>query len=158
MGNGLPLAATTASKALVDGFRAKNDYFNTCSASPLQAAVGLAVLDEIERGKLVDNAANIGAKLKSELDKRKEDCAFIGDVRAQGLFLVVEMIKDEATKTADAACASVISNRLKDKGFLTCTDGAYSNVVKIRPPLVFSDQHADEFLVAFDDVLSEINE
>jgi len=158
MGNGLPLAATTASKALVDGFRAKNDYFNTCAASPLQAAVGLAVLDEIERGKLVDNAGNIGARLKSELDKRKENCRFIGDVRGQGLFLVVEMIKEVATKTADAARASAITNRLKDKGFLTCIDGAYSNVVKIRPPLVFSDQDADEFLVAFDDILGEIDE
>lgn len=158
MGNGLPLAATTASKALVDGFRASNNYFNTCAASPLQAAVGMAVLDEIERGKLVDNAGKIGAKLKSELDKRKQKYEFIGDVRAQGLFLVVEMIKDVAAKTADAARATEVTNRLKDKGFLTCIDGAYSNVIKIRPPLVFSDQDADEFLAAFDEVLGEVNE
>ena len=158
MGNGLPLAATTASKALVDGFRAKTDHFNTCAASPLQAAVGLAVLDEIERGKLVDNAGNIGARLKSELDKRKQHYGFIGDVRGQGLFLVVEMIKDVATKTADAARALTITNLLKDKGFLTCIDGAYSNVVKIRPPLVFSDQDADEFLVAFDEILGKLDE
>ena len=71
MGNGLPLAATTASKMLVDGFRGKNAYFNTCASSPLQAAVGMAVLDEIERGKLCDNARKVGARLKRELDKRK---------------------------------------------------------------------------------------
>ncbi|MEX0824027.1 MAG: aminotransferase class III-fold pyridoxal phosphate-dependent enzyme, partial [Woeseia sp.] len=49
MGNGLPLAATAARKEFVDAFRAEKDYFNTCAATPLQAAVGMAVLDEIDR-------------------------------------------------------------------------------------------------------------
>jgi len=158
MGNGLPLAATTASKMLVDGFRGKNSYFNTCASSPLQAAVGMAVLDEIERGELCNNARKVGARLKMELDKRQQAYDFIGDVRRQGLFLVVEIIHPSEAKKAHAALASDIVNRLKEKGFLTNTDGALNNVVKIRPPLVFSDIDADEFLVAFDQVMSAINE
>ncbi len=158
MGNGLPLAATTASKMLVDCFRAKTSYFNTCASSPLQAAVGMAVLDEIERGKLCDNARKVGARLKTELGKRQEAYDFIGDVRSQGLFLVVEMIHHGEAKKAHAALASDIVNRLKEKGFLTNTDGALNNVVKIRPPLVFSDKDADDFLVAFDQTMGEIDE
>ncbi len=52
MGNGLPLAATAASRKLVEGFRAATRYFNTFASQPLQAAVGMAVIDVIERDGL----------------------------------------------------------------------------------------------------------
>ena len=156
MGNGLPLAATTASKTLVDAFRAQTDYFNTCAASPLQAAVGMAVLDEIERLGLVDHAAEVGAYLKTELGKRRERVASFGDVRGQGLFLAVEMVTDPDSKTPDAARAARVANALKDKGFLISTDGACNNILKIRPPLVFSRQDAEAFLVALDETLEEL--
>ena len=94
MGNGLPLAATAASKALVDGFRARTRYFNTFASSPLQAAVGMAVLDVIERDGLRENVARVGAGLKAALAERKKTCAAIGDVRGHGLFIGVEMVKD----------------------------------------------------------------
>lgn len=157
MGNGLPLAATAASKALVDGFRAKTRYFNTFASSPLQAAVGMAVLDVIEKDRLRENAGAVGAWLLEALVERKARCASIGDVRGQGLFLGVEMIKEGGRKTPDAALAFDFSNRLKDKGFLTSNDGAFGNVVKIRPPLVFSQNDATAFLEAFDATVAEIN-
>ena len=96
MGNGLPLAATAASKALVDGFRARTRYFNTFASSPLQAAVGMAVIDVIERDKLGENVARVGASLKAALGERKKTCAAIGDVRGHGLFIGVEMVKGNA--------------------------------------------------------------
>jgi 4-aminobutyrate aminotransferase-like enzyme len=68
------------------------------------------------------------------------------------------MIHHGEAKKAHAPLASDIVNHLKDKGFLTNTDGALNNVVKIRPPLVFSDKDADDFLVAFDQIMKEINE
>ena len=71
MGNGLPLAATAASRALVEGFRAATRYFNTFASSPLQAAVGMAVLDVIERDGLRENVAAVGAFLKAALGERK---------------------------------------------------------------------------------------
>ena len=94
MGNGLPLAAASASKALVDGFRAKTGYFNTFASSPLQAAVGMAVIDVIEKHSLRENARVVGTALHEALLERKAHCAFIGDVRGQGLFLAIEIIKD----------------------------------------------------------------
>ena len=67
------------------------------------------------------------------------------------------MVKDGAAKTPDPELAASFSNRLKDKGFLTAPAGVFANVVKIRPPLVFSQQDADDFLVAFDQVVGELN-
>ncbi len=156
MGNGLPLAATAAGKDFVDDFRANTDYFNTFSSSPLQAAVGMAVIDEIERLDLLRNATEVGGRLTNELEARLPRHPAIGDVRGCGLFIGVEMIGDTVSKEPDAAAAGRLSNLLKDKGFLVSNAGKFDNVLKIRPPLVFSDQDADEFLSAFDACLGEM--
>jgi 4-aminobutyrate aminotransferase-like enzyme len=154
MGAGLPLAATAASRALVETFRARTRYFNTFASSPLQAAVGLAVLDVIEDEGLIAGVAAVGAGLKQALADRKARWSAIGDVRGVGLFLGVEMV--DAAGDPDAALAVEVVNRLKDRGCLTGAAGALGNVVKIRPPLVFGEPHAALFLEAFDAVAGEL--
>jgi 4-aminobutyrate aminotransferase-like enzyme len=156
MGNGLPLSATAAPKEVVDAFRAEKDYFNTCASTPLQAAVGMAVLDEIERLGLLQNAAEVGARLTRELEHRIDAHDSIGDVRGRGLFISVEMVRDSATKEPDAALTGALCERLKDKGFLVSYSGKFDNVLKIRPPLVFTHANADEFLVAFDECMGNV--
>jgi 4-aminobutyrate aminotransferase-like enzyme len=155
MGNGLPLAATTASRALVETFRAKTRYFNTFASSPLQAAVGMAVLDEIERRDLRSNAASVGGALKASLSQRKGASDAIGDVRGHGLFVGVEMVRP-ADGSPDTDLAKRVINVLKDKGFLTSNAGAFGNVVKIRPPLIFSHENATDFLGAWDETIAEL--
>jgi 4-aminobutyrate aminotransferase-like enzyme len=156
MGNGLPLAATAASRSLVETFRGKTRYFNTFASSPLQAAVGMAVLDEIEVKGLKANAAAVGAPLHAALTQRKGTWEAIGDVRGEGLFIGVELVKAGDGRAPDAPLAIAMANRLKDKGFLTSNAGAYANVVKIRPPLVFSQGDAEAFLEAFDQTVDEL--
>lgn len=156
MGNGLPLAATAASQDLVARFRAATGYFNTFASSPLQAAVGMAVLDEIERLDLRRNAAQVGEALKTRLAERAPRWDFIGDVRGKGLFIGLEMVTSKAEKKPDVQRARTIANRLKDRGFLTSNAGAVGNILKIRPPLVFSQADADRFLEAFDATLESL--
>jgi 4-aminobutyrate aminotransferase-like enzyme len=158
MGNGLPLSATATRKEYVDAFRAEKDYFNTCAATPLQAAVGTAVIDEIERLDLVRNAAEVGDRLTAELKKRISRYDVIGDVCGYGLFLGVDLVKDKKSKEPDAKLALTLSDILKQKGFLTSYSGRFSNVLKIRPPLVFSQENADEFMVAFDECMDKVCE
>ncbi|MDG2044718.1 MAG: aminotransferase class III-fold pyridoxal phosphate-dependent enzyme, partial [Maricaulis sp.] len=157
MGNGLPLAATAASKDLVDTFRAKTRYFNTFASSPLQAAVGMAVLDQIESRDLINNAGHVGALLLSELQARQPRHAVIGDVRGCGLFLGIEMIKGDGDTDPDMDRAIEVGNKLKDRGFLTSHAGRFENIVKIRPPLVFGEAEARTFLEAFDDVMDNLD-
>jgi len=155
MGNGLPLAATAASRALIETFRTRTRYFNTFASSPLQAAVGMAVLDEIERRDLRSNVASVGAALKASLTQRKGASDTIGDVRGHGLFIGVEMVKP-ADGAPDTDLAKRAINLLKDKGFLTSNAGVFGNVVKIRPPLTFSHENATEFLGAWDETVAEL--
>jgi 4-aminobutyrate aminotransferase-like enzyme len=156
MGNGLPLAATAASQDLVARFRAATGYFNTFASSPLQAAVGMAVLDEIERLDLRRQAGEVGAALKARLVERAPRYDFIGDVRGRGLFVGLEMVRSKAGKEPDVLRARDIANRLKNRGFLTSNAGAIGNILKIRPPLVFSQEDADAFLDAFDATLDDL--
>jgi 4-aminobutyrate aminotransferase-like enzyme len=157
MGNGLPLAAAAASRKLVENFRAATGYFNTYASSPLQAAVGMAVLDVIERDQLLANAAATGAFLRQGLRACMQRCAAIGDIRGHGLFLGVEIVSDRQSKTPDRECAVDLVNRLKERGFLTSNAGAFGNVIKVRPPLVFRQEHAEAFLDAFGATLSDLD-
>lgn len=150
MGAGLPLAATCAKRDVVEVFRAEARYFNTFAASPLQGAVGLAVLDVIEDEGLVDHARTLGAELKAGLKQRLGHTPGLLDVRGKGLFLAAEFVDGDGEP--DAAHAFALVCALRREGFLTSVDGAFNNCVKIRPPLVLPREDAMAFLDAFDRV------
>ncbi|HOY77199.1 MAG TPA: aminotransferase class III-fold pyridoxal phosphate-dependent enzyme [Hyphomonadaceae bacterium] len=156
MGNGVPLAATAASRKLVETFRAATRYFNTFAASPLQAAAGMAVLDVVEQENLIEHAAVIGSWLKAELASRIALSPVVGDVRGQGLFVGVEIINPDDGSPAQETAVR-ICNRLKDKGFLTSSAGVLRNVIKIRPPLVLERVHGEGFLAAWDAVMENVS-
>lgn len=149
MGNGVPLAATATSAAILEGFRARIRYFNTFASSPLQAAAGLAVIDVIENEDLLTNARTMGARLFGGLTALRQDNERIGDIRARGLFLGVEIVHPGADRLPDPQRASHLANKLKDLGFLTTAAGALHNMIKIRPPMVFTAADADAFLAAW---------
>ena len=154
MGNGLPLAGVVASAELVGAFRSSTRYFNTFASSPLQAAVGQAVIDVIERENLIDSVASVGSYLRDQLQEIGESCEPIAEVRGHGLFIGIEWVKDRASREPDPDGAEVITNRLRQAGFLMGKAGQHGNVLKVRPPLVFKREHADLFLEAFASVVS----
>ena len=155
MGNGVPLAATYASRDNVELFRRKTGYFNTFASSPLQSAAGLAVLDEIEESDLLRRVEVCGAFLKEKLRELSGSVGFIGDVRGAGTFIGVEIVDDKAVKTPNEQMAKQIVNQLKTKGHLTSNAGPYKNIIKVRPPLIFEKTHAEQFVREFETVISE---
>ena len=155
MGNGLPVAGAAASSELVDGFRQRKRYFNTFAASPLQAAAGMAVIDVLEDEGLAANVDAVGRYLQDELRKLQDSCEQMADVRGHGLFIGMEWVADPESKEPDADGASEVVNRLRDKGFLIGSAGPMGNILKIRPPLVFGQEHADAFLTAFEECIRE---
>ncbi|MEM7536598.1 MAG: aspartate aminotransferase family protein [Chloroflexota bacterium] len=153
MGNGLPIAGVVASEEMLNTYREQKLYFNTFAASPLQAAVGMAVIDVIEDENLAQNVSDLGSYLQAELCTFQEWCEPIGDVRGHGLFLGIEWVSDRESKTPDPVGSNAVVNQLKEKGFLMGSAGAFRNTIKIRPPLVFSREQADLFLTAFEEVV-----
>jgi 4-aminobutyrate aminotransferase-like enzyme len=156
MGNGVPLSGTGASRALVDAFRAKTDHFNTTASSPLQAAAGLAVLDELEDRDLLARARAMAEILRPGLERIAAEHPNLGEIRGRGLFFVAEVVTDKTSRVPDPALATRISDRLKDLGYLTATAGPFKNLVKIRPPLVILEEDIRAFLAAFESVTAEL--
>ncbi len=148
MGNGVPVSAAASSHEVVSTFRERCRYFNTYASSPLQAAAGGAVLDEIIDRDLVAQVAHVGAHLKAGLSALQTSEPRMGDVRGHGLFLGVDWVRPGTTEP-DAAGAARMVEALKLKGMLIGQNGQHHNVLKIRPPLVFGIEHADRFLEAF---------
>ena len=156
LGNGLPVAGVIAREELVTKFRASTEYFNTFASSPLQGEVGNAVLDVMEKERLCENSADVGAYLRGQLSSIAARYDAIAEVRGHGLFVGLEWVSDRAAKVPDRRGAEEAANRLKDKGFLTYNAGALGNILKIRPPLVFSREHADAFVAALGEVLQDM--
>ncbi|TNF86116.1 MAG: aspartate aminotransferase family protein [Gammaproteobacteria bacterium] len=157
LGAGMPLAATAGRRDLVENFRRKTRYFNTFASSPAQAAAGNAVLDVIESELLLASVNRVGDWLRAELAPFMDRCDSMADVRGAGLFVSLEWVKDRQSREPDAKGAVRVVDMLKARGFLTSNAGAYRNVVKLRPPLVFAQEHAEAFIDAFRDVIDHLH-
>lgn len=150
MGAGHPLAAVVTTPDIAARFAARFGYFNTFGGNPVSAAVGKAVIDVIDGESLLENVTTVGAYTKAGLQKLQDQYGIIGDVRGRGLFLGVDLVKDRASKTPDPDRARQMANLMKDEGVLLSTHGRYENTLKIRPPMVFSKENADQLLATLD--------
>ncbi len=155
MGNGHPLAAVVTTPALAASFANGMEYFNTYGGNPVSCAVGLAVLDVIEREGLRARAATVGRHLEQRLADLAARHAVLGDVRGLGLFLGVELVREHETFAPAPEQATYLVERMREHGLLLSTDGPLHNVVKIKPPLVFSTADADLLADTLDRVLAE---
>ena len=155
IGNAFPLAAVVTTKEVAASFANGMEFFSTFGGNPVACAAGLAVLDVLEDEKLRENALHVGAHLKSRLQDLQQRHALIGDVRGSGLFLGVDLVLDRNTKEPAPQQASYVVNRLRECGILTGTDGPHHNVIKLRPPLVFTGNDADLFVSTLDAILQE---
>jgi 4-aminobutyrate aminotransferase-like enzyme len=155
IGNGFPLAAVVTTKEIADSFANGMEFFSTFGGNPVACAAGLAVLDVLEEEKLQEHALRVGTYLKNRLLALQERYALIGDVRGSGLFLGVDLVLDRSTREAAPLQAGYVVNRLRERGILTGTDGPHHNVIKLRPPLVFTEKDADIFVRALEDILQE---
>jgi 4-aminobutyrate aminotransferase-like enzyme len=155
MGNGLPIAGLVARHEVLEDFGRKVRYFNTFGGNPVCVAAASAVLDVIEDEGLQANAASTGAYLKASVEDLAAGSAILSGVRGAGLYLGVDVI-DPATGEPSAGIASRIVNGLRDRRVLISATGPGANVLKIRPPLPFGRPHADQFLAALTDVLTEM--
>jgi 4-aminobutyrate aminotransferase-like enzyme len=153
MGNGHPLAAVVTTPAIARAFAADRYYFNTFGGNPVSCAAGLAVLEVLEREGLKANAREVGVCLRARLDELQSRHASIGDVRGSGLFYGVELVVERATQEPAPEAARTIVNAMRREGVLIGRTGRHENVLKIRPPLVFSRDNANQLADALDRVL-----
>jgi len=155
-GDGFPLGIVVTTPAIMEEFSRRSGLFSTFGGNPVACAAGIAVLDVIEREKLVENGRTTGEYLRTGLRKLMKKHSLIGDVRGHGMIAGVEIVKDRKTKEPAPKEMSRVQNRMRELGVLTGSEGKYHNVFKIRPPMVFKPEHADVLIAAMDQALSEM--
>ena len=155
IGNAFPLAAVVTTREIAASFENGMEFFSTFGGNPVACAAGLAVLDVLEEDHLQENALQIGRYTIARLKALQETHALIGDVRGSGLFLGLDFVLDRGTREPAPNQASYVVNRLRERGILTGTDGPHHNVIKLRPPLIFSQADADLFVSTLDAILGE---
>jgi len=154
-GNGHPLGVVVTTPEIARSFANGMEYFSTFGGNPVSAAIGLAVLDVIDRERLQWRALETGNHLLARLRELGADHPAIGDVRGLGLFVGVELVSDREARLPDAAAARFLANRMRDRGVLLSTDGPDHNVLKIKPPLAYGTEDADQLVTALATSLAE---
>ncbi|MBT5187072.1 MAG: aminotransferase class III-fold pyridoxal phosphate-dependent enzyme, partial [Kordiimonadaceae bacterium] len=157
MGAGHPVAAVVTTREIASKFAQIDSYFNTFGGNPVSAAVAKAVIDEIDDRELLKNVTDVGAYLKEGLDKIADKYDFVGSIQGSGLFWGLDLVKDATTKEPMSdSQLSQITTMIKDEGVLMGSTGRFDNILKIRPPLVFSKENADQALAAIEKVFSTL--
>jgi 4-aminobutyrate aminotransferase-like enzyme len=150
------MAAVVTTPEIVRSFVGQSEFFSTTGGNPVACAVGLAVLDVLEREKLQENADRVGAYLRSGLELLGERHPLIGDVRGAGLFVGVELVRDRETLEPATDETHAIVNGMREAGVLVGIEGAHRNILMIRPPLVFSKANADQLVATLERALDAI--
>ena len=155
IGNAFPLAAVVTTQEIADSFANGMEFFSTFGGNPVACAAGLAVLDVLRDEALQDRALRVGKYWMTELKTLQACHRLIGDVRGSGLFLGIDLVRDPDSREPATAQADYVVNRLRDRGILAGTDGPHHNVIKLRPPLIFSEADADLFVITLESILQE---
>jgi 4-aminobutyrate aminotransferase-like enzyme len=153
MGNGYPMAGLIARPEIIAEFGRNARYFNTFGGNPVAAAAGQAVLDVVLEQELIANARTVGTYLREKLAEYINHSPLIAAVRGAGLFIGADVVEDGKPS---ARAAARIVNGLRERHVLISASGPDANVLKIRPPLIFSQANADVFLQAFHETLADI--
>lgn len=146
MGNGYPISAVVTSEDVIESFQQDSHYFNTFGGTPVACAAALAVLEVIEKEDLQTNALETGSYLLDGLKELATNQPIIGDIRGSGLFIAIELVRDRESREPATIETEKVVNLLRQHGVLIGSTGQYDNVLKIRPPMVFSRANADLLL------------
>ncbi|CAH2717511.1 putative aminotransferase [Neobacillus rhizosphaerae] len=149
-----PIAAAVASEKVMEPILSGSKSVmsgHTLSANPQSCAVSLAVLEYLEKNKIINKVEGRGNYLKYQLEKLQDQFSFIGDVRGKGLLLGIEFVEDQSTKFPFPRNALITQKMValaKEKGLLVYPagagiDGINGDSIIISPPLTITEREID---------------
>ena len=158
-----PLGGMLVSDRLMEPFLSGTNTFLhgvTFGGHPVSAAVALANLDIIEREKLLDNVRSNEAGFRATLE-RLLDLPIVGDIRGDGFFYGIELVKDKATREtftdaeSERLLRGFLDTALFDAGLICRADDRGDPVIQLSPPLICTQQQFDEMEQILRAVLTE---
>lgn len=157
----LPLGAVVLSAAVSKRLESEMLYTGlTYCGHPLSCAAGVAAIQAYENERLIARSRTLGAQLFKELQRLRQRHAIIGDVRGgDGLFAVIELIRDQATKATLSPWPEThpaLKKLVKDALARNVSFAIRGNLILLAPPLVIAENELQEAVSLLDEMLSEI--
>ncbi len=152
--DGFPLGAFIAPAAIADSFQ-PGEHLSTFGGNPVSCAAALANIAVLQEEHLVEHAAELGNWAIGELRKLQERHALIGDVRGQGLMIGIELVRDRVSKEPAPEEANRVRHLCREAGILVGVGGQYSNVVRLQPPLVITQEQLAQAIQAISTALDD---
>ncbi len=140
LGNGVPIGACLARGVAADLFQPGN-HGSTFGGNPLAARAALSVIDVLEEQKLEQRAKVLGNRFLDGFKQNLSGIKGIKEIRGKGLMLGIELEKD---------CPDLVGLALKENLLINVTSG---NVIRLLPPLIISDDEADEIVSKLSSIL-----
>ncbi|CAI8740852.1 MULTISPECIES: 4-aminobutyrate--2-oxoglutarate transaminase [Pseudomonas] len=152
---GFPLAGVCGKAEYMDAI-APGGLGGTYAGSPIACAAALAVMDVFEEEKLLDRSKAVGERLVAGLRKIQDKHPIIGDVRALGSMIAVEVFDKAGSHTPNAAAVASVVAKARDKGLILLSCGTYGNVLRILVPLTSPDEQLDQGLAIIEECFAEL--
>jgi len=154
--NGHPLGVVVTTSEILNAFVDRVAPFSTFGGNTVACAAGNAVLDVIERDKLIQQGNEVGNYLRSRLRDLASSQPLIGDVRGHGMLTGLEFVTDREKRTPASRQTVALLELMREQRILIGNEGRDGNILKLRPPLVFEKEHADLLAENLDHCLSRL--
>ncbi|MHA1412875.1 MAG: aspartate aminotransferase family protein [Promethearchaeota archaeon] len=163
IGGGFPLGVLVASPKIRKRFGPSEEH-TTFSSDPISLATGLAAIMVIEKAKINENCEKMGQKITKRLLEMEDEYEVIGDVRGSGLFIGVELVKDKNSREPFTELCEEMVLLAPDHGLylgesMPILSGTGKlirrNVIKIKPPLIITEEDAEFILEKFEETLKD---
>jgi 4-aminobutyrate aminotransferase len=149
--SGLPMGLTIAREDVMDW--PAGAHSNTFGGNPVACAAALATLKLVSQG-LMQNAADVGQYMLSQLEELAQKHCLIGDVRGCGLMLGIELVRDRETKEPAVSERDALVLAAFRRGLLVLAAG--SSTIRISPPLLLTREQARTAVQILDDAFSDL--
>ncbi len=153
--DGFPVSAFTTTDEIAEAFT-PGDHLSTFGGNPVSCAAAMANIDVLIQEKLPENAAARGEQIMSALRAFQESCPLVGEVRGKGLMIGVELVTDQKAKTPAADQAKQVRKLARENGVLVGVGGTFGNVVRIQPPLVLTEDQAQQCCEVVTKAIAEV--
>ena len=152
---GFPLAGVCGKAEYRDAI-APGGLGGTYAGSPIACAAALAVMEVFEEEHLLDRCKAVGERLVSGLKAIQAKYPVIGDVRALGAMIAVELFDDGDTHKPNAAAVAAVVAKAREKGLILLSCGTYGNVLRVLVPLTSPDEQLDKGLAIIEACFAEL--
>ncbi len=154
--SGLPLSATVASHKLMKKWPI-GSHGTTFGGNPIACSVALTTLEVFKEEHLVENSKEVGAYAVEQLKKIQDKYDCIGEVRATGLMIGIDVI-DPKTGLGDGKALKRILDLALEEGVLFYLCGNEGEVIRMIPPLTVTKEQIDDGLTMLDNALQKYKE